>query len=60
MKITNKIISLMLSVQVAATSVFAVPASLQKRPNPVSGVTVPLDSKDKKSIDAKTIAKKTV
>ena len=60
MKITNKIISLMLSVQVAATSVFAVPDSLQKRPNPASGVTEPLDSKDKKNIDAKTMVKKTV
>lgn len=59
MKITNKIISLMLSVQVAATSVFAVPDSLQKRPNPASGgVTEPLDSKDEKNIDAKTIVKK--
>lgn len=60
MKRTNKIISLMLSVQMAATSVFAGPVFLQKQPNPIGGVTAPLDNKDKKSIDAKTIAKKTV
>lgn len=60
MKRTNKIISLMLSVQMAATSVFAGPVFLQKQPNPIGGVTAPLDNKDKKNIGAKTIAKKTV
>ena len=60
MKKTNKIISLMLSAQMAATSVFAGPDFLQKQPNPKGGVTAPLDNKDKKSIDAKTIAKKPV
>ena len=60
MKRTNRIISLILSTQLVATSVFAGPVSLQKQPNPIGGVTAPLDSKDKKNIDAKTIAKKTV
>lgn len=58
MKITNKIISLMLSVQVAVTSVFAGPVFSQRQPNLKAEATVPLGSKDKKNIDAKTMAKK--
>lgn len=60
MKKTNKIISLILSTQLVATSVFAGPVFSQKQPNLKAEATVPLDSKDKKNIDAKTIAKKTV